>query len=116
MGPDPFEPRASTSAFHHLTDDRRHDRSCRGTHGEEDPSRPGSGADREIGDDRFTDIVAERETVFSATLAPDDELAGAPVHVLELQASDLDRAQTEPSEQLSLIHISEPTRQAEISY
>jgi hypothetical protein len=53
----------------------------------------------QVGDQGFTNLRRQREPVLPASLAADDELAGPPVHVAQLQAGDFDRPQAQPRDQ-----------------
>ena len=52
-------------------------------------------APAQVGDDRLADVVRQREAVLVAALAPDHDLAGSPVDVLQAQAGDLAGPQSE---------------------
>ena len=60
--------------------------------------RPGPGTGQ-VRDQRLADVGRQRQPVLTASLSTDDDLAAAPVNVVQLQRGHLDRAQAEPGQQ-----------------
>ena len=75
----------------------RGDASMRSDHvGEEAAAAAVRPSDFEVGDDGLTDVDRQGQLVAPASLAGDDDLAGAPVDVGELEGGHLAAPQTEP--------------------
>jgi len=91
---------ASAGSLDDVTDQVSPDRSARGPQRQEQMAGSFRGpAVGQVSDQGFTDSVRQRQPVLPTALAADDQLTGAPVHITELQAGHLDRAQAQPREQ-----------------
>ena len=63
----------------------------------------------QVSDQGFTDPVRQRQPVLPTALAADDQLTGAPVHITELQAGHLDRAQARRASSIMIAKSRLPT-------
>jgi hypothetical protein len=116
MWPHSWQPGSRAGPLEDITDQVRPDRSAGGPAGEEQMA--GSlrvAAAGQVSHQGLTDLRGQREPVVAASLAADDEFPGPPVHIVQLQARDLDRAQAQPRDQRHDREVADANRAAAVT-